>query len=301
MFDSIVIGGGPAGLSAALVLGRARKRVVVFDDDNPRNKVTHESHGFLTRDGIHPSELKELGKRDILKYPTVSVEIQRVSEIHREKNHFQLMTEQGKLYQTKKVLLATGLKDVFPNVKGLDKFYGSSLFSCPFCDGWEMRDQALVVISENQEAAFNMGKKLSNWSKDIVVCTNGNRVLTEIQKRSFAKNGIQILEEKIDELIGENGQLQKIRFISGDEIHREGGLVTVGLKQASPFAESLGCVISDNGGIKTDGFGRTNIPGIYASGDTTISTPSQLIMAAAEGNKVGAMIVSDLIDESFKL
>ncbi|GLO64576.1 MULTISPECIES: NAD(P)/FAD-dependent oxidoreductase [Oceanobacillus] len=301
MLDSIVIGGGPAGLSAALVLGRAGKRAVVFDDDNPRNKVTHESHSFLTRDGIHPSELKELGKQDILKYPTVSMEMQRVNEIHREKNHFQLITEKGDLYQTKKVLLATGLKDVFPKVKGLDKFYGSSLFSCPFCDGWEMRNQALVVISDNKNAAFQMGKKLSNWSKDIIVCTNGNQVLTEEQKRSFAKNGIQVLEEEIDELIGNNGQLQKIRFISGEEILREGGLVTVGLEQASPFAESLGCVMSDNGGIKTDGLGRTSIPGIYASGDATISTPSQLIMAAGEGNKVGAMIVSDLIDESFKL
>ncbi len=298
MLDCVVIGGGPAGANASLVLGRAKKEIILFDEDRPRNAVTHESHGFITRDGIKPSEFKRIAMEDLKKYPNISIRNERVSDVKRENNSFFIHTEDGNSYQSKKIILSTGLIDIMPRIEGIHNFYGTSLFSCPFCDGWELKDLPLVVISENQRA-FHMTKMLSNWSKDLVVCTNGNQVFSAEQKELLAKKNIKVMEQEIIQLLGNEGQLKKILFKNGEEILREGGLVTTGLKQASSIAESLGCHMNENGGIQTDTLGRTNIEGVYAAGDTSKPTPSQLIIAASEGTKAAMGVISDLIDEDF--
>ncbi|WP_208585633.1 NAD(P)/FAD-dependent oxidoreductase [Gracilibacillus suaedae] len=297
LLDCAIIGGGPAGLSASLVLARAKKNIILFDENKPRNAVTHESHGFITRDGIQPLEFKRIAKQDLEKYLTLSIENQRVIDIKKENKFFMIYTDDGSSYRSRKVILATGLQDVLPEIAGVQEFYGTSLFICPFCDGWELRDRRLVVIADN-DRAMHLTKMVSNWSSDLVVCTNGKQVFSKEEKQLLENKNIQVVEYEIEALHGENGYLRKVRFINGIEIEREGGFVAGELKQASSLAKTLGCSMTEMGGIETDDFGRTNIEGVYASGDTTFSMP-QLIVAASEGSKVAAGVVSDLINEDF--
>ena len=175
--DCAIIGGGPAGLNAALVLGRARRTVLVFDDNQPRNAVTQESHGFLTRDGVKPDEFRTLAHQDISKYPSVEIQHVRVTAIRHADASFEITTEKGDLLSAKTVLLATGLKELLPTIDGLHDYYGKSVFCCPYCDGWELRERPLVVISEGPHT-FNLVKVVWNWSHDLLLCTNGHQLLT---------------------------------------------------------------------------------------------------------------------------
>ncbi len=297
LLDCVIIGGGPAGLNASLVLARAKKNIILLDEDKPRNAVTHESHGFITRDGIKPSEFKRIAKQDLEKYPNLSVENQRVIDIKKENESFIIHTDDGNSYHSRKVILATGLQDVLPDIEGIHEFYGTSLFVCPFCDGWELKDRRLVVIAES-DRVMHLTKMVSNWSSDLVVCTNGTNTFSKEQKELLSDKNIKVIEDEIASLQGDNGYLLKVKFKDGKEMEREGGFVACELKQASILAEKLGCDMNQMGGIEIDDFGRTNIDGIYASGDTTFSLP-QLIVAASEGSKVASGVVSDLINEDF--
>ncbi|GGH73162.1 thioredoxin reductase [Pullulanibacillus pueri] len=299
LLDCAIIGAGPAGLNAALVLARAKKQIVLFDEDQPRNAVTHESHGFITRDGIRPSEFKRIAKEELKKYPSLSIQEQRVIDIKKENHSFTIQTSEGHSYRSKKVILSTGLKDVLPSIEGIEQFYGTSLFSCPFCDGWELRDRPLVVIISEDEHALHYTKMIFNWSQDLVVSTNGKKIFTDEQKALFTKKNIKIIEEKIDSLQGEEGRLQKVRFKNGQEILREGGFVLTGQEQASPLAENLGCTMNKMGGFEVDRFGRTSVEGVYACGDTTFTEPPQLIIAAAKGSMTASGVVNDVIHEEF--
>lgn len=301
MLDCIIIGGGPAGLNAALVLGRARRETVLFDNDQARNKVTHESHGFITRDGVTPQEFREAAHNDIGKYPSVKIEKKTIVEVMKENNgFFTVKTEDGQAFASKKILFATGLRERLPHIEGIRDFYGKSLFSCPYCDGWEQRDQPLVLISENAHAV-HMAKMIYQWSKDLIICTNGQKVISEEDRILFEQKGILVNEEEISRLSGtEEGQLLKVIFENGTEIKRTGGFVTTELYQGNQFGTSLGCEVNENGGIIVDALGKTNIAGVFAAGDTSFSGPSQLIIAASEGVRAAAGVNSELTMEEFK-
>lgn len=298
LLDCAIIGGGPSGLNASLVLARAQKNVVLFDDDKPRNAVTQQSHGFITRDGIKPSEFKKMAKKDLMKYPNLTIQNERVIHIKKENQTFMIDTNDGHSYRSRKIILSTGLKDVLPNIEGIHDFYGTSLFNCPFCDGWELKDRPLVLISED-ERAVHMAKLIVNWSKDLVVCTNGKNIFSNEQKELITKKKINVIEKEIIALKGENGHLETIQFKGGEEIRRDGGFVTTGIAQASSLAENLGCNVNKMGGIETDPFCRTNIDGVYVSGDASIIAPAQLVIAAGEGSKVAISVVHDLVNEDF--
>jgi thioredoxin reductase len=298
MLDCAVIGGGPAGLNASLVLGRSRRKTVLFDDDKPRNSVTKESHGFITRDGINPSELRRIARAELGNYPDVTIIEQRVGKVMKDHQRFTIETEAGDVYHAKKVILATGLKETFPEINSLKQYYGTSVFSCPFCDGWELRDRPLAVIAENTRA-FHMAKVVYNWSSDLIVCTNGNKVLSINDKTILENKGISVYEQKISSLIGEDGYLKKISFEDGITVRREGGFVVAEMGQASTIGEELGCEFTDQGAIITDATGRTNVEGLFACGDTSIIAPSQLIIAAAAGSKTAIGVNAALFEETF--
>lgn len=185
MIDVVVIGGGPAGMSTALVVGRGKKNVVLIDENKPRNAVTKESHAFLTRDNIEPAVFKEKGRRDLLRYPTISIKDGRVLTIEKnEQELFELTTENREVFQAKNVVITTGLKETLPAVSGIENYYGTSLFSCPFCDGWEMKDKPLILIAESAQA-LHVTKLLKNWTDDLIVTTNGNSVFDANQKKPW--------------------------------------------------------------------------------------------------------------------
>lgn len=296
--DCAIIGGGPAGLNAALVLGRSRRVVIVFDHNKPRNAVTHESHGFITRDGIEPRELRRLAHADIARYPSVTIKPDKVTEVQRSEMGFHLMTSSGVIYHARTLILAAGLKESLPAIPGIRDFYGRSLFSCPYCDGWELRDQPLVVISEGSNI-FNLAKTVFNWSRNVVVCTNGMNSLSSQQIGQLGQRGIQVTQQKIKALHGENGRLHRIVFANNTEIERTGGFVTPSWGQAAHFGEALGCAMTQAGGFVTDDYGRTSIRGIYAAGDSSIIVPAQLVVAAGEGSKAAIGVNTDLSHQDF--
>ncbi|MGD7024894.1 NAD(P)/FAD-dependent oxidoreductase [Rossellomorea vietnamensis] len=298
ILDCAVIGGGPAGLNAALVLGRARRKTILFDDNKPRNAVTSESHGFITRDGIHPQEFKKIAQEELSRYPDVRIEKQRVHRINKENTLFKVETENGEVYSTKKIILATGFKEVLPDIPRVKEFYGKSLFSCPFCDGWELRDRPLAVIAEDHKA-FHMAKLVSNWTNDLIICTNGSKVLSHEEQVLLRSKGILINEKKIATFTGEEGKLKEIQFEDKTSVLREGGFISAEWKQAASLESSLDLTFNEHGGIATDSWQRTNTEGVYACGDMRIAGPSQLVIAAGEGCMAAMSVNGALIEEKF--
>lgn len=299
IYDCMIVGAGPAGLSSSLTLGRARRKIAVFDNGTNRNRVTHESHGFITRDGIKPQEFKEIGLNELKNYPSVSYFEKTVTEITKDFSNelFIAKTTDGREFVAEKIILATGIQEVFsiPNVR---HYYGKSLFSCPYCDGWELRDKPLIVMAETEVHVLHMAKIIYNWSKDLVVITNGVELSKE-GVQELHKRSIKIKSEPIKNLIGDDGHLQKIEFVSGETIIRSGGFVVPTFYRSNQFAEKLGCEVHESGTVVTDGVGRTTQKNIYIAGETEKSGPSSLMISAADGNKAAVSVNTDLTMERF--
>lgn len=299
-YDCAIVGGGPAGLNAALVLGRARLNIALIDHNQPRNGVTHASHGFLTRDGIKPEAFRQIGYEEVLRYPSVHHLQAEVISIYRTHHGFALQTSLGEPVHARKVIVAVGLKEVFPQIEGLRDFYGKSLFNCPFCDGWELRDQPIVIISEQPEV-FHKAKLLYRWSRDIILCTNGHEAnVTFEQRQQLAARGVQVIDTPIAHLSGRNGMLEQVHFTDGTNLERSGGFVSPTFIPHARFEGTLGYRTDQNGGIHTDTMGRTTAPGVYAAGDSAYVMPSQLIFAAASGSKTAMAVLADLTEESWQ-
>jgi len=299
VYDCAIIGGGPAGLNAALILGRARRNVILFDNNNARNAVTQESHGFLTRDGIKPKKFREIAHKEIARYLSVICAKREVTSVSRKKSKFELVTSKRERYQSKTIIISTGLKDVLPSIDDIHDYYGKSLFHCPYCDGWELRDKPLIVIIGEQVQGFHFIQTIYNWSRDLIVCTNGNPFQNSKQKGFLINKGIRIIECKIKKFAGKNGQMEKVVFENGESASRRGGFVMPQMIQASDFGKQLGCKYNSLGGIAVDSFGRTNIQGIYAAGDASVVNPAQIIIAAAEGVRAASGVNADLTQKEF--
>jgi thioredoxin reductase len=299
IYECAIIGGGPAGLNAALVLGRARRSVALIDNNQPRNAVTHATHGFITRDGITPSEFRRIAYRELLNYPSVHHLQTEIVSVNKTAMGYEVVDISGIRIRTKKLIVATGVKEIFPHIEGFNSFYGKSLFNCPYCDGWELQDQPIFVVSENP-SIFHMAKLLFNWSKDLVVCTNGLTLLSEEQKKQLQSKGITMIEKPILAFTGQNGRLEHIRFTDGTSTARTGGFVMPQFVQSAPFREQLGYEMTKSGGIKTDESGRTSIPGLYSAGDASYVKPSQVVFAAADGSRIAMTVNMDLTEEEFE-
>lgn len=299
IYDCAIVGGGPAGLNAALVLGRSRRNVVLFDENEGRNLVTRESHGFLTRDGVSPEELKQLGAEELKKYGSVKQVRKAVTNIRRVSDaHYELTTGEGEVFHSIKILLATGLKEELPDVPRIREFYGTSLYSCPYCDGWEVRDEPLALIAD--KSVFAVTKKLYTWSRDIVICTNGEGDISDEEREKLTEKGVKIIETPIADLEGTDGKLERIVFEDGTSIERRYGFITPFMKPAAKFGEQLGCELNAHGGLVTDKYRRTNVWNVYAAGDASHIVPSQLIIAAGEGSAAALGIDGDLTNEYFE-
>lgn len=298
LLDAAIIGGGPAGLNAALVLGRARKNVVVIDEGRPRNAVTYKSHGFLTRDGISPSEFRRISKEEINNYPSVSIIEDTAVSISGEDGHFEIGTKQGKTFKSKKVLFAVGMKDRPLDISGLSEVYGKSAFVCPYCDGWELKDKPLVIINKGAEL-MHFIPLLSGWSRHLTICTNGPDELTDTQREELHHHGVFLFDSPIQSINSIEGMVQEVILNDGTIIPAKGIFFKPELTIGSYLPESIGCEITDEGMVVVDDLKKTNISGVFSAGDMT-SRMHQIIAAASMGAYAAAVINSELNMETWK-
>jgi thioredoxin reductase len=296
-FDAVVVGAGPAGLSAALILGRCRRRVLVCDAGHPRNAVSHALHGFLTRDGIDPAELRRVGREQLRPYPSVEIRDIEVVDAKCEDHGFAVTLRDGTPLSCRKLLLATGVSDELPRIEGFHTFYGWSIFHCPYCDGWEVRDQPLAVYGSGEHGT-GLALELTAWSADLVLCTDGAPRLARHDVDRLTRHGIGLREEPIAHLEGRDGILERIVFTTGEALERRAMFFTTEGRQGSDLAARLGCTFTAKGAVQTGEYEMTNVPGLFVAGDAS-RLVRLAIVAAAEGAEAAfamniAMLKEDL-------
>lgn len=299
-FDVVIIGGGPAGLSCALNLVRARQRVLVLDSNRPRHSATLISHGFLTRDGVSPLELRKLGRADVTAYENGEVGFATVSTITPVDGGFRVVAtgvrgEPDRDVVADRVVIATGLSEKLPNIAGLRAFYGTSVHSCFECDGFEKRDAPLLIIAETEDLA-RRAQQATLWSNDVIAFSNGSDRVPADAEDQLALVGVPLERRPIAELFGERGELHGVRLVDGTEVHRSAGFVRPEYSVVATFLDGLDLARSESQLIQTDAEGRTSVPGIYAIGDVTPPGPQQLIVAAGSGAHTAAAVLRDVLD-----
>jgi thioredoxin reductase len=295
LYDCLIIGGGPAGLNAAVVLGRCRRKVLVFDTEQHRNKTSHGMHIYLTRDNILPEDFLRLCHKELEKY---NVQLLRKKIVHAVKNEegiFVARDEAGRLYHSKKLLVATGLFDTVPDIDGCREMYGKSVFHCPYCDGWEVRDKKLGVYARNKEG-WELALALKGWSDHVHLYTDGRNKVKPYQKEQLDANDIVVIRLPIARLAGKEGQLEKIIFKNGEEDLCDALFFVNGYTQQCNLAEAFGCEMNKKGVVITNRFQQTNIPGLFVAGDAS-KDMQFVVVAAAEGAKAAVIINKELQKE----
>ena len=293
-WDCIIVGGGPAGLSAALMLGRCRRRVLLCDAGEQRNLRSHGLHGYLTRDGTPPAELLRLGREELGRYGTVECRELQIVDAAPEGGGFVLRAADGTGFRTRKLLLATGVVDELPSLEGLEALYGTSVHHCPYCDAWEWRDQPLAVYGEGEEAT-GLALSLTSWSPDVLLCTGGTAFPAEAAAR-LTRAGVRVREEPVARLEGRDGKLERIVFAAGEPAPRSALFVVAGQRQRSPLAERLGCRFTEKGTVNTGTCEVTNVPGLFVAGDAS-KEAQFLAVAASEGTQAAMAIHKVLMKE----
>jgi len=289
VFDVVIAGGGPAGLSAALLLGRCRRRVLLCDEGRPRNLRSRALHGYLSRDGIAPAELLRIG-RDELRTYGIEPRAIGVEDVTRVGDRFEVRLADGELVPTLTVLLATGVVDHPPDIPGIDECYGISVHHCPYCDGWEHRDKAIAVVGDRTSPA-GLALSLKTWSDRIIACTHGAR-LAPAQRAQLGAQGIDVHTQRIARVEHQNGQVSAIVLAApGGErrVDCDAIFFTAPQSQHCGLAERLGCQFTKKGTVRTDHLGKTCVDGIYVVGDASRDVQF-VIVAAAEGAKAGVAI-----------
>jgi thioredoxin reductase len=295
LYDCIIIGGGPAGLNAAVVLGRCRRKVLVFDTEKYRNRHSHGMHNYLTRDDILPTEFVRLCRQELEKYSVQLLNKKIVNARRNEAGVFIVKDEQSQPYFAKKLLVATGLTDNLPPIPGFSEFYGSSVFHCPYCDGWEVRDQKLGVYARNKEG-WELALALKCWSKDVSLYTDGRNKVKPGQRAYLEANDIPVIPDAIERLEGSEGKMSHIIFKNGKEAACDALFFVNGFSQQCNLAEAFGCSMNSKGVVLTNRFQQTNIEGLYVAGDAS-KDMHFVVVAAAEGAKAGVTINKELQKE----
>jgi thioredoxin reductase len=294
-YDVIIVGGGPAGLSAALMLGRARRRVLVCDAGHPRNEKSGHLHGYLTRDHINPKEFLRIARDDLRRYDSVEIRDVEVASAVCEAGAFRVTTVNGETLRARKLLLATGVVDKIPQIAGLRELYGRSVFHCPYCDGWEVRDQRIAIYGRG-ERGRGLSLELTAWSRDLVLLTDGPPDIDPDEQARLRRNGIAIREDRVARLEGEDGVLQRVVFEHGEALPCRALFFTTGQEQRSALATSLGCEFNDKGTVMTGRYETTHLPGLYVAGDASRAV-QWVVVAAAEGAEAAFSISQALIKD----
>jgi thioredoxin reductase len=292
-----IIGGGPAGLSAALLLGRSRRRVVLFDGGSHRNDEARAVHGFLTRDGTPPGNLRELGQAELAAYPSVAIREQKIVAVARSERGFVLHGGAGVVATARRLVLATGVRDVWPPIAGVEALHGRKVMPCPYCDGWELRDRPLGAYSHPDERGAKYAAVLQQWSRDVVLYTGGPAQLSDGVRARLERRGITV-EERPVQRIEDDGDGLRLWLASGESHRRAALFYHLGCQPGNQLARSLGAELDEDGGVVVDRKGATSVPGLYAAGDATRDT-LQAIVGAGEGSAVAHAIDQSLTMEDW--
>lgn len=295
VLDVIIVGGGPAGLNAAVVLGRCKRKVLLFDTMQYRNRHSHGMHNYLTRDDILPADFIDLCHRETEKYGVQILKRKIVRARKNEEALFVVKDEQETIYYSKKLLIATGLSDNVPEIKGFKEFYGKAIFHCPYCDGWEVRDRKLGVYARDKDGS-ELALALKGWSDQVTLYTDGKGKLKLKQKEFLRANNIEIVSLKIDSVEGNKETLEKVVFKNGESRPCDALFFVNGYMQQCNLAETFDCEMSKKGVIVTNRFQQTTTPGLFVAGDAD-KDMHFVVVAAAEGAKAGVIINKELQKE----
>lgn len=296
-FEVIIIGGSYAGLSAALCLGRSLRKVLVIDSGKACNEQTPHSHNFLTQDGKTPKEISRIAKQQADQYNSVS--FLNDLAIHGQKTAigFDIQTKAGRVFSTKKIILATGVKDIMPNIKGFSECWGKTMIHCPYCHGYEHKKVKTALIA-NGERAFHLASLINNLTKDLTILTNGPMEFNEQQLKKIKTKCIEINEKEISAIEHKNGHVQKIVFKDGSKERFLAAYAPLPFEQHTSIPMELGCELTEDGHIKTDNFQQTTVHDIFACGDNS-SPMRSIALAVASGNVAAAMVNKVLSEEQF--
>ena len=286
-YDVLIVGGGPAGLSAALMLGRARKRVLLCDAGPRRNAAAEHVHGFVTRDGVTPADFRRIGRQQLEPYRNVEVRDVAAEEIRGERGAFEVRLTAGQEH-ARRILLCTGMIDELPEIDGFRALWGTSIFQCPYCHGWEAQDRRFAYFGGKVEM-LEFSLLLRGWSGDVVAMTDGRYdVPTDLRQR-LERGGVRVDERRIVRLFSKNGRLEQIEFDEGPPLSRDVVFAHPPQRQVD-VVRSLTLAVDPAGLVQVEEMSReTSTPGIYAAGD--LVTPAQGAMfAAASGGLAAARL-----------
>jgi thioredoxin reductase len=293
-YDVVVVGGGAAGLSAALVLGRARRRVAVVDGGAPRNAPAAHMHGFLSRDGMPPADLLAVGREEAADYGVDFIEGQVVSI----EPGSSVTLADGEALEARRLLIATGATDELPPIPGLRERWGEDFLHCPYCHGWEVRDQPLGVLGTGA-GSVEHAQLIRQWSDDLIFFTH-TYDLTETEREQLEARGIRFVEGEVRGLVIEDDRLRGVVLGNGRTVERAALFVRPDIRpRLNGLAEQVGFEVDDIGFVRVDNAGRTSVAGVWAAGN--VANPrAQVITAAGEGSAAAISINADLVHEDTK-
>jgi thioredoxin reductase len=296
-FDLIIIGGSYAGLSAAMALGRALRKVLIIDSGKPCNAQTPYSHNFLTQDGKTPAQIAMTARDQVGQYKTIEHYSGLATSGKQTGDGFEITTASGKKFTAKKLIFATGVRDIMPATKGFAASWGISIIHCPYCHGYEVRNQKTGIIG-NGDAGFELSKEIYNWTKDLTLFTNGKSNLSKAQSEKLKEKNIAVVETEVQEYVHRDGQLQHVVLRDGRKVAMKAIYARPSYEQHCTIPQTLGCALTEEGHVKVDMFQRTTVEGIFACGDNATPLRS-LSNAVAMGTTAGAMANKALVADEF--
>nr|WP_222931487.1 NAD(P)/FAD-dependent oxidoreductase [Xanthovirga aplysinae] len=296
-FDVIIIGGSYSGLSAAMALGRSLRNTLVIDSGKPCNRQTPHSHNFLTQDGKTPAQISTIAKQQVEAYETVKFYNGLATNGKKRNEGFEIETASGETFFSKKLIIATGIKDIMPDIKGFSNCWGISVIHCPYCHGYEYRTQKTGIMA-NRGQAFHLASLVNNLTPNLTILTQGEADFDMEQIKKLKKHKIEIVENEISEIEHKNGQINNVIFKNGRKMNFDAVYAAIPFIQHSDIPNTLGCNLNEQGYIEVDPFQKTSVEGVFACGDNT--TPFRSVAYAVScGNIAGAIVNKELVEERF--
>lgn len=297
LYDVIIIGGSYAGLSAAMALGRSLKNTLIIDNGIPCNRQTPHSHNFITQDGEKPKVIAERAREQVAQYKSIEFLNAKAIKGKKLEGKFEIQTEEGDKIFAKKLIFATGIKDLLPEIKGFTACWGISVIHCPYCHGYEFKGKKTAIMIDN-EKAFHIAQLVNNLTDNITILTSGKKYFSDVQLQKLKDHHIDIIDKEVLEIVHHLGNVNAVTFTDGSQVPFDAIYASVPFIQHSQIPQELGCELNEQGYIKTDSFQMTNIEGVFACGDNT-SPMRSVANAVAAGNLTGAMVNYILTEENF--